>query len=31
MQPRPHFAPIFDRYAALAAEAIGRRMFTTKE
>lgn len=31
MEARPHFEPIFDRYAARAAEAIGRRMFTTKE
>lgn len=26
--PRPHWKPIFDRYATLAAEAIGRRMFS---
>jgi hypothetical protein len=29
IKPRPHVKPIFDRYAALAAEAIGRRMFQT--
>jgi hypothetical protein len=28
---RPHFAPIFDRYAARAAETIGRRIFQTRE